>query len=134
MNIALLHLTGPDSALAAFCDALELETSANWKVGDARSRGRIHASSGCTIDIADASTPSAMIASIRQLLQRCEAGNVTLPAHNLHGELSIGVAVGDAAQFAAVLEFTVHDLQRIAAMGVTLTVAAYPASDEPLTR
>lgn len=132
MNIALLHLTGPDSALAAFCDALQRETSANWKAGDPRSRGRVHASSGCTIDIADAPTPSAMLESIRRFLERCETANLAFPAINLHGELSIGVAVGDAAQFAAVLEFTACDLQRIAASGLTLTVAAYPASDEPL--
>jgi len=130
MNIALLHLSGSDNALAAFCHALQLEPTARWKAGEPRSRGRVHASSGCTIDVADAPTPSAMLASIRQLLERCEAGNLTLPAYYLHGELSIGVAVGDAAQFAAVLEFTTQDLQRIAASGVTLTVAAYPASDE----
>ncbi|WP_306397723.1 hypothetical protein [Telluria beijingensis] len=129
MNIALLHLTGPDSALAAFCDALQLEPSASWKAGDARSRGKVHASSGCTIDIADAPTPSAMLESIRRFLERCETGNVILPAYKLHGELSIGIAVGDAAQFAAVLEFTARDLQRIAASGATLTVAAYPVAD-----
>ncbi|WP_137173922.1 hypothetical protein [Massilia sp. HP4] len=129
MNIALLHLLGSDSALAAFCHTLQLETSANWKAGDPRSRGRVHASSGCTIDIADAPTPAAMLASIRQFLERCVTGNVTLPAYDLHGELSIGVAVGDAVQFASVLEFTTHDLQRIAATGLTLSIAAYPASD-----
>lgn len=70
-----------------------------------------------------------MLASIRQFLERCESDNVTLPAYDLYGELSIGVAIGDAAQFAAVLEFTSHDLQCIAASGVTLSVAAYPAFD-----
>ena len=70
-----------------------------------------------------------MLEDIRCFLERCETGNVTLPACNLHGELSIGVAVGDAAQFAAILEFTASDLQRIAASSVTLTVAAYTAAD-----
>ena len=125
----LYYITGPDSALAAFCDALRLEPSARWKAGDARSRGKVHASSGCTIDIADAPTPSAMLDGIRRFLERCETGNVDLPACKLHGELSVGIAVGDAAQFAAVLEFTAGDLQRIAASGVTLSVAAYPVAD-----
>lgn len=129
MNLALLHLTGPDSALAACCDALRLEPSARWKAGDARSRGKVHASSGYTIDIADAPTPSAMLEGIRRFLERCETGDVNLPAYKLQGELSIGIAVGDAAQFAAVLDFTAHDLQRIAASGVTLSLAAYPVAD-----
>jgi len=74
-------------------------------------------------------TASSNLVRDQQHLERCGAGGTTLPTYNLHGELSIGVALGDATRFAAVLALTAHDLQRIAAAGVTPAVAAGPASD-----
>jgi hypothetical protein len=71
-----------------------------------------------------------MLLAIREFLSKCAAQSITLAEHGLTGELSLGVTVGDSVQFVACLDFSVNDLLSLGALGVELSLAAYPTSDE----
>jgi hypothetical protein len=45
-------------------------------------------------------------------------------------ELSIGFTVGDSEQFVAGLEFSASELRAISECGISLSITAYPTSDE----
>ena len=51
-------------------------------------------------------------------------------APSLKAQIAIGITVGDAEQFVACIDFTADDLVALGALGLKLSVWAYPTSDE----
>ncbi|MCA3106742.1 MAG: hypothetical protein ACK5V0_00670 [Alphaproteobacteria bacterium] len=130
MNLATLRVDGTDQAIQAMCNLLGLEPDQTWKKGDPRRRGGFFSSSGLSATIADAKNPGEMVVAIREFVAQCKARDFAFSGSNLSAELAIGVTVGDTEQFVAFVDFSASDLLALGALGVELSIAAYPTSDE----
>jgi hypothetical protein len=71
-----------------------------------------------------------MVAAIREFVTECQTRKLDFSGLGLTAVLSIGVTVGDSEQFIACLDFSASDLLSLGAIGVGLSIAAYPTSDE----
>lgn len=71
-----------------------------------------------------------MCDQVRMFMRRCNEGSIAFKGTNYSSELSFGVAIGTRDQFVAVVEFTAEDLLLMGELGITLSVAAYPSSDD----
>ncbi|MGO4152579.1 hypothetical protein [Cupriavidus sp. YAF13] len=130
MNLATLRVEGDDETLALLCDALGRNFDNTWKKGEPKRRGGTHTLSGFGLTLADSDNPGEMVASIRQFLAECKVLGLAFSGTNLSSELAIGVTVGDSVQFVAFVDLTVADLSLLCSLGINLSVAAYPTSDE----
>lgn len=130
MNLATLRVEGTEEALASLRDTLCLEADATWKKGEPKRRGGHHSSAGFNATIADASTPGEMIVAIRKFFAKCQEQGVGFVSPSLSAELSVGVTVGDSDQFVASVNFSASDILLLGSLGIALSVAAYPTSDE----
>ena len=129
MNLAILIVEGTDGALQAASRSLGREVS-TWKKGAPKRRGGFHSISGLSATIADSQNPGEMVKAILEFVAECEAKSLVFAGLGLSAELSIGVTVGDSEQFVACMEFSPSDLVSLGALGVGLSIAAYPTSDE----
>ena len=130
MNLATLRVEGNDDALAHLCDVLRCNLDATWKKGELKRRGGIHMMSGFSATIADSANPAEMIVTVRRFLADCKALGLDFVGADLYSELAIGVAVGDSVQFIAIVDLTAGDLSLLGSLGINLSIAAYPTSDE----
>ena len=130
MNLATLRVSGTDLAIEAVCKLLQLSIDQEWKKGDPKRREGFFLSSGLNATIVDAKNPGEMLVAIREFVAKCKAQNVVFSGSDLSAELAIGVTVGDTEQFVACVDFSTHDLLSLGALGLELSVAAYPTSDE----
>lgn len=130
MNLATLILSGGDDELSSICRRLGLSVTSAWKKGDAKRRGGVRADSGWSATIADMQSPAALVSAVRAFLATCQEQNVNFLAPSLKAQIAIGITVGDAEQFVACIDFTADDLVALGALGLKLSVWAYPTSDE----
>jgi hypothetical protein len=130
MNLAMLRVEGADEAIHRVQDTLALVPDSAWKRGDAKRHGGFFANSGLSATIADAKNPGEMVVAIREFVAMCKARHIDFVGAGVSAELSIGVTVGDAEQFVASICFSVADLLSLGALGVELSISAYPTSDE----
>ena len=130
MNLANLIVEGADDALQAVSGLIGRQPSAAWKKGAPMHRGGLHSVSGVSVTIADSQNPAEMTAAISEFVTKCRARNLVFSDLGLSAELSVGVTVGDSEQFIACLDFSPDDLGSLGALGVGLSIAAYPTSDE----
>ncbi len=130
MNLAMLRVEGTDEALQTVCNTLGLVPDSMWKKGEPKRRGGFFLSSGLSATIADAKNPGEMVVAIRQFIAECKARHFVFSGSGLSAELSIGVTVGDSEQFVVCVDFAASDLLSLGALGVELSIAAYPTSDE----
>jgi hypothetical protein len=130
MNLAILIIEGPDEALETVRQQLDVLTEKTWISGQPTRRGSLHATSGFSVTIADAESPGEMLASVREFVALCTAKGVSFSRDGLSAEVSIGMTVGDSIQFVASLDLSPSDLLLWGGLGVAISVAAYPASDE----
>ncbi|WP_139058762.1 hypothetical protein [Thiorhodococcus drewsii] len=130
MNLATLRVEGTGEALEAICDSLNLEIDNSWKEGEERRRGGYYSTSGFNTTIVDAENPRKMVAAIRAFLVKCRKKKIVFSNSNLSTELAIGVTVGEKEQYVACVDLPPSDLMSLAELGISLSVAAYPASDE----
>jgi len=130
MNVAQLWITGSEGDLAKVCGLLVLEPDSSWRKGDKMRNGKVHEDDGVGISIADANTPRELVEEIRSFVSRCADSEINFKKLALAANLSLGYTVGDSEQFAACIEFTDQDLGQLAELGVSLSVWAYPTSDE----
>jgi hypothetical protein len=87
-------------------------------------------SSRASLTIADAENPVEMMSGIRRFLACCQDAGVGFPAGEGSAELSIGVAVGSRDQFVAGVDLSLDVLSALVALGISISVTAYPASDD----
>ncbi|MFN8913608.1 MAG: hypothetical protein ACK5Y1_04915 [Betaproteobacteria bacterium] len=130
MNLATLRVEGADEALQAVRNALGLAPDSMWKQGEPKRRGGFFSSSGLSATIADAKNPREMVVAIREFIAECKARSFAFSGSGLSAELSVGVTVGDAEQFVACVDFSASDLLSLGALGIELSISAYPASDQ----
>ncbi len=130
MNLVTLRVEGADQALDGLVRILRLEVDARWKGGDPKRTGGHHASSGLNATIADAPNSEQMRHGIRTFLADCKARNVSFLDLGLSGEVAVGISVGDSEQYVGSLELAASDLHALGFLGLALSVAAYPTSDE----
>lgn len=131
MNLAILRAEGSNDALGTLRIALDHRVDRNWQIGDEMGDGQIHLASGFSIVVADVASPKELLADIRKFLSNCKDLDLAFSGKSgLTGELSIGISVGDTAQFSASLDFTPSDLSLMSELGLRLSVSAYPTSDE----
>lgn len=130
MNLATLRIEGDDAALTSAMTQLGLEVDTRWRKGEPRNRGGIHEFSGLNATVADADNPKAMIQSVREFLAKCQETKFSFIASGLSAELAIGVSVGDSEQYVGFVEVQSSDLTVLGSLGVSLSFAGYPTSDE----
>jgi hypothetical protein len=130
MNISTLIIEGHDTQLNAIEVLIPLSHVSRWTKGDPRRFGKVYASSGFSVIVADTENPGALVSRIREFLASCIAKGLVFSAQNLTAELSIGFTVGDSEQYVAGIEFSPTDLSMFAECGIALSVTAYPTSDE----
>ena len=130
MNLATLRLEGTDEALKSVSDSLDLEIDSSVKKGEAKRRGGHYSSSALSATIVDAENPGNMVVAIREFLAQCKNKNIVFSESSLSAELAIGVTVGEKEQFVACVDLFASDLLAFGELGIALSVAAYPASDE----
>ena len=116
----------PESALVA----LGVKTDAVWRAGERGMRGKIHAESGANVSISDAPTMQQLLTDIRQFFELRGEAVAALVAEGVAVELDVGVTVGDSEQYIASVRFESADLRLIATLGISLSVSAYPTSDQ----
>jgi hypothetical protein len=93
-------------------------------------RGGFYSISGLSATIADSQSPGEMVVVIREFVTECKARNFVFSSSGLSAELSVGVTVGNTKQFVAYVDFSASDLLSLGALGVELSIAAYPTSHE----
>lgn len=130
MNLAMLRVEGADVALDALRVSLGLAIDSSWKKNEPKRRGGHYSSSGLNATIADAANPHEMVVAIREFITQCKAKNIAFSDANLSAEISIGITVGEAVQFVTCVDLSACDLLSLGKLGIALSVAAYPASDE----
>ena len=130
MNLAMLRIEGPDSALVAITKDVPVVFESKWKKGESRRNGEIYEASGMSATVVDAKNPKELTELVRGFLVKCIDKKINFPNHNLVAELSIGFTVGDSVQFAAGVDFSSEELSMFADCGIDLSFAAYPTSDE----
>jgi hypothetical protein len=130
MNLATLRVRGSDDVLQALCTTLGLVPDSTWRKGDPKRRGGSFPTSGFSATIVDAKNPAGLVVAIRAFVARCQERNIVLSAPHFTAELSLGVTVGDSEQFVACVDFSASDLLSLGHLGVELSIAAYPTSDE----
>jgi len=130
MNLVTLRIEGTNEALQAVRNTLGLVPDSMWGQGEPKRRGGFFSSSGLSATIADAKTPNEMVVAIREFVAECKARNFVFSGSGLSAVLSVGVTVGDTEQFVACVDFSASDLLSLGALGVELSIAAYPTSDE----
>lgn len=129
MNLAMLRVEGTDEALETARNSLCLVPDSMWKKGEPKRRGGFFSSSGLSATIADAKNPGEMVVAIREFVAECKAQRFVFFGSSISAELSIGVTVGDTEQFVACVDFSASDLSSLGALGIELSIAAYPTSD-----
>lgn len=129
MNLAVLRAEGPEAALRAVASALGLRAASFWREGDASPTGRLFTSTGFNCTLADASNPAALVLAIQEFARVCRESKFVFPPE-VKAELSVGVTVGDSEQFVAVVDFSANELRALGELGLGLSFAAYPTSDE----
>lgn len=130
MNLVTLRIQGTDEALHSLCRDLRLVADSMWKKGDPKRRGGCFSNSGLSATLVDAKNPVEVVNTIRAFAAKCKERSVVLASSDLSAELSIGVTVGDSEQFIANLAFSASDLLSLGAIGIELSIAAYPTSDK----
>ena len=130
MNLATLRVRGSDDALQTLCNTLGLVADSTWKKGDPKRRGGSFPTSGFSATIVDAKNPAELVLAIRAFVAKCQERHIVLSTPNLTAELALGVTVGDSEQFVACVDFSASDLLSLGALGVELSIAAYPTSDD----
>jgi len=130
MNIATLYVRGADENLDRLIELLGTTATSRWAAGDPRNRGKVHESAGIQFDLADTDTPHRLIHDVRDTIFSWHAKGVSLTCLGLDGELSVGITVGDSAQFTAHIELSSDDMVKLGSIGIALCIAAYPTSDE----
>lgn len=130
MNLANLIVEGSDDALQAVSSLLGREPDSTWKKGAPKRRGGHYSISGLSVTIADSQYPSEMVVAIREFVTECQVRVLVFSSLGLSAELSIGVTVGDSEQFIACMDFSPSDLVSLGVLGIGLSIAAYPTSDE----
>ena len=93
-------------------------------------RDAVHLESGFSVLLADAESPREMCGRVREILGRYDEAAVHFHDINLSAELSLGVTVGGATQFVVIVGFTPDDLRLIGSLGIGLSIAAYPCSND----
>ena len=129
MNLATLRIEGTDEALEQLIGQLNLDIDVSWKKGEMDSCG-IYEISGLNSTIADTKTPRQLTEAIIDFANQCKSKNINLSSTNISTELDIGIGVGYSEQFVASVSFSPTELQLISSIGITLSVTAYPTSDE----
>lgn len=124
MNIASLKVYGDDAALADIRDGLPSEPDSDWKKGDVRPDGRVRIDSGFYVSLAADHDPDVLLKQIRVFLAECQARGISFDVPRVAAELRIAYTVGDAAQGAPTLDFSLADLQRLLDMGITLSITS----------
>jgi len=130
MNLAILIVEGDELALSNLRKALPLKIASSWKKGDVRRNGKSHTSPGFSATIADVANPGELIRAILTFLKQCKERGVSFTKTGVSAELSLGVTVGDSQQFVAGVELSPSDLFLFAEHGLTLSLTAYPTSDD----
>ena len=63
-------------------------------------------------------------------MNTCDERNVCFSELGLVAELALGLTVGGASQFIASVTLSGSDLTELGGLGLSLSVSAYPTSDE----
>ncbi|MBD8566215.1 hypothetical protein IFU01_18310 [Oxalobacteraceae sp. CFBP 8763] len=130
MNIATLYVYGADANLDRLTELLGSTGTSRWKVGDRLHSGKLHQCSGIAFDLPDSDTPRNLVDEVRRCLSCWHTKGISLAGLNFVGELSFGITVGDSVQFTAHVEFSAVDMLALGSIGIALSIAAYPTSDE----
>lgn len=130
MNVAILLVEGGDEALDVVLNGLALVPDSRWTLGEKRRSGRVHSRSGFSSTLADEQTPRELMEVVRSWLVRYGTDRPSFKDTGLKAELSVGFTVGESKQFVAGVEFSPAELGLMSALGISLTVTAYPTSDE----
>lgn len=128
MNLAVLRLEGETAALQTLTQQLSLKPEGEWRKGETRPNGVKNLSSGLNSTIAEGASPNQLVTSVREFFEECKSKNISFV--NVRAELSFGVTVGCSQQYLAHVEFSPSDLALIASSGCSLSMSAYPTSDE----
>ena len=129
MNLATLRVEGNDDVLDAVVHRLDLEVD-RWRKGEPKPRGGAYYSAGFDAIIADVETPAEMMDAIRKFMEGCKARDLSFSRGGISAEVAVGVTVGDSTQYMAFVDFTASDMTSMGSLGLNLSVAAYPTSDE----
>jgi len=125
MNLALLRVEGEVEMLELIAEHMDLKQEQRWRAGEERSHGAPYRTSGFSTTVADSPNPAEMVAKIREFLATCRSRSTDFL--DVQAELSVGITVGDEKQYIAVLDFSHTVLRQLADLGITLSIAAYPA-------
>lgn len=130
MNLAILSVEGPDSALTELRKALALECDVEWRRGEQGRDGRARTSSGFSATIADTDSSGEFVDIIRAFLTQCYINNIDFRKLSLSAELRIGFTVGDSEQYVGSIALSPSELLQCAECGIAIKITAYPTSDE----
>lgn len=111
MNTAILWVRGEQHAIDRVLTQTGAIPEKIWKRGDAKIRNAVHEDSGFSVLVADSDSPREMCDKIREMLGRYGKASLHFNGSNFSAELSLGVTVGDSAQFVAVASFNPDDLR-----------------------
>jgi len=128
MRIAVLRVHCPTLNPSEFLERWELEAACVWNAGDIE-RGKPLATSGFTLDVADAQSDDELIASITDFLSANSAALERLFKLEASLVLDIGLTVGGNDQFTASTTLEPTVLAMLSTVGISLKVSSYPSSD-----
>src|SRR5579872_3942552 len=121
-NFAVLVAHGTDDAASALWDILEnvagIEKIKRWKKDDPKKYGGSYPTAGLRVAIPEQNSPAELVLALRSILAKCEKHWLQFRISDLSLKLSVGICVGDSAQYAACLDFEPDDLARLAKLGI----------------
>ena len=130
MNLATLRVEGAEDILESLKSAISLTIDAEWKKGDKRRNGAYHELSGFSATVADAKSSIELMQMVRDFLAQWNERGIVISCCGLEAELALGITVGDSEQFVAGIELSPSELVALGERGISLSITAYPTSDE----
>ena len=129
MRDDMLRVDGPNMDPDRFFEAHSLVPEVVWRKGELDRKGRQCAMSGFNVLVSDNEDPEANLTEIERFLESHQSMFTALREEAGDAELDIGVTVGSDNQFTASVSVEPRLLARLASLGITLCVSAYPCSD-----
>jgi hypothetical protein len=130
VNLASLRIEGEDELLASLVNDLGLAVDTQWKKGEPIRSGGTNSTSGFCATIGDASSPGKLLSQIREFVAKLEEFVDGKDRSGLAGEVAVGISVGDPEMYIGSFMLGASDLLRLGQVNLSLSVSAYPTSDE----
>ncbi|WP_220718661.1 hypothetical protein [Agarivorans litoreus] len=129
MNIAVLRIQGNEKEIDVVKALYPFNIIGEWEKGDSISRTRFFSSSGFSVDLPDADSPTEMLNNIESFFNELSSSSINFVNLNLTANLDVGLGVGECEQYAAEYEISLPLMELALKVGASISLTAYPVNE-----